>query len=351
MNKVLEYFKNNKEVIINKKIHVYGWQKEYDYMLINSVTKYLFEELTIIENIAPLTNENRDGRIKPKHYITVHDTGDADEIHDAKFWSETVKKCEWEMGKYLASFQYVVGNDGIYHQIPDNEVAYHAGDTTKYDYTLYDTLVKGTDPFGSVTISEDGYYEVNNEKTNLVAPRIYKVKDDKVILDRLPKTSDINSEGILCKLIDGKYYIGETYFNTSFEKIANRGGNNNSIGIESCINIGSDIYLTWQRTAKLVAYLLKENKLDINDVKQHHYFSGKNCPQTMRMNGMWDKFIELVMFEYQILLYKEEGYKIELICDNPCVDKLGRIKEYNKPIKFIIKTTFKNKSEELELII
>ncbi len=351
MNKVLEYFKNNKEVIINKKIHVYGWQKEYDYMLINSVTKYLFEELTILENIAPLTNENRDGRIKPKYYITVHDTGDADEIHDAKFWSETVKKCEWEMGKYLASFQYVVGNDGIYHQIPDNEVAYHAGDTTKYDYTLYDTLVKGKAPFGSVTISEDGYYEVNNEKTNLVAPRIYKVKDDKVILDRLPKTSDINSEGILCKLIDGKYYIGETYFNTSFEKIANRGGNNNSIGIESCINIGSDIYLTWQRTAKLVAYLLKENNLDINGVKQHHYFSGKNCPQTMRMNGMWDKFIELVMFEYKILLYKEEGYKIELICDNPCVDKLGRIKEYNKPIKFIIKTTFKNKSEELELII
>ena len=56
--------------------------------------------------------------------------------------------------------------------------------------------------------------------------------------------------------IDGKYYIGETYYSSTYEKISNRGGNNNSIGIESCITVGTDIYLTWQKTAKLVAKLL-----------------------------------------------------------------------------------------------
>ena len=72
--------------------------------------------------------------IKPKYYITVHDTGDADPTHTAKFWSNTVRDEYWEQGKYACSYQYVVGNDGTYHNIPDEEVAYHAGDGTKFDY-------------------------------------------------------------------------------------------------------------------------------------------------------------------------------------------------------------------------
>lgn len=348
MNKVLKFFKENNEKIINRNIHVYGWQKEYDHHLLGSVANYLFEELVINENMAPNTNENRDGRVKPKYYITVHDTGDSDEQHNAKFWSDTVKCEAWEMGKYQASFQYVVGNDGIYHQIPDDEVAYHAGDTTKYDYKLYDTGVEGINNNPTITLL-NGYYAIDNVKTNILAPRAYKIKNDHVLIDRLAQTSDLNSQGVLCKLIDGKYYIGETYYNETYELIANRGGNNNSIGIESCINENSDIYLTWQKTAKLVAYLLRRNNLSFDDVKQHHYFSGKNCPQTIRMNNMWNHFMWLVKAEYQVLLYKEEGYKIELISSNPNVLKNGRINGEISTVEYIIRTTYQNQVEELRI--
>lgn len=348
MNKVLMFFKENNEKIVNQIIRVYGWQKEYDYQIISSATNYLFEDLEIVENIAPLTNENRDGRIKPKYYITVHDTGDVDKNHTAKFWSDTVKNEAWEMGKYQASFQYVVGNDGIYHQIPDNEVAYHAGDTTKYDYKLYDSGVNGSNPHPMVGIS-NGYYEIEKVQSKVLAPRAYKIRNGEVIIDKTPDASDINSQGVLCKLIDGKYYIGETYFNETYELIANRGGNNNSIGIESCINEGSDIYLTWQKTAKLVAYLLRKNNLSFDDVKQHHYFSGKNCPETLRMNNLWEHFMCLVKTEYQVLLYKEEGYKIELIVSNENVLKNGRIKTAVKEFEYIIKTTYQGMVEEIKI--
>ena len=353
MNKVLEFFKNNQETrceMVNKDIRVYGWEFEYDHHMIGSISKYLFEDFEVIENIAPKTNDNRDGRVKAKYYICVHDTGDTRDYHTAKFWSDVVKVQEWEVGHYSASFQYVTGNDGIYHNIPDNEVAYHAGDSTYFDYTLYDSGLTGENPNPVVTISDDGYYEIDGNKSKILAPRAKKERKGEVIFDRIPKTSDINSQGVLCKLVDGKYYIGETYFSSGYELISNRGGNNNSIGIESCINVGSDIYLTWQKTAKLVAHLMKDNFLEIGDIKQHHYFSGKNCPQTMRMNGLWDHFLELVKFERQILDYLDEGYTIKLECSDDRVDKNGRIKELgNSKIKYKIITSFKGEKEELEL--
>lgn len=341
MNKVLEYFMKNQQDLRKQNIKVYGWQNSYNHIIIPSITKYLFEDLNIINNLAPLTNENRPGNIKEKKYITVHDTGDADKNHTAKFWSETVKNQHWEQGPYAASYQYVVDNEGIYQQIPDEEVAWHAGDTTKYDYTLYDSGVFGTNEFPTVTISEDGYYVIDGEISILFAPRIYHEKEGKILKDRTPRTKDICDQGVLCKLIDGKYYIGETYYNTTYDLIANRGGNNNSIGIESCINEGSDIYYTWHKTAKLVAHLMDKHQLTLNDVKQHHYFSGKNCPETIRMNNKWEHFLSLVAFEYQIIKFKKEGYLIELISDDPNLLKNGRLK-YNRDctIKFTIKTTY-----------
>ena len=119
-----------------KQIRVFGWQDEFDHNLIQSVSSYLFEDFDVISNLAPMTNENRPANIKPKYYVTVHDTGDSDPLHTAQFWSNTVRDEYWEQGKYACSYQYVVGNDGTYQQIPDNEVAWHAGDTTKFDYKL-----------------------------------------------------------------------------------------------------------------------------------------------------------------------------------------------------------------------
>ena len=167
MEKAIEFIKQNINLKpFNKNITVYGWQNNYEHEIIQSVSNFLFEDLEIIQNITPLTNENRPGNKKPKYYVCVHDTGDADPTHNAKFWSDTVKNEMWEQGKYACSYQYVVGNDGVYHQIPDDEVAWHAGDTTKFDYALYETNVSGTNEYPTITISSDGYYEINNIKYN-----------------------------------------------------------------------------------------------------------------------------------------------------------------------------------------
>lgn len=340
MNKVLKYFKDNhNNKVFVKNIHVYGWEFDYDHKLVSGVTNYLFEPFVTIENIASPNNENRPGDIKPKYYITIHDTGDTNESRNARFWSETVKIEKWSEGKYACSFQYVVGNDGVYHNIPDDEVAWHAGDGVRVDYNLIDTGLKGNNINPKVSII-DGYYAIDGVKSDICSPRAYKTKENKVIFDRLATSEDLNEQGILCKNIDGKYYIGETYFSSGYSLIANRGGNNNSIGIESCVTNNSDIHYTWQKTAKLVANLLYDNNLGFDDVKQHHYFSGKNCPQTMRMNGLWDYFMNLVRFEYQILLFLKEGYQIRLI-ENDDVYSNGRLKHLtNKEIVYTIETTF-----------
>ena len=78
--------------------------------------------------------------------------------------------------------------------------------------------------------------------------------------------------------------------------------------------------------AKLVAKLLDENHLGFDRIVQHHYFSGKDCPQTMRTEGYWEHFLDLVKAEYQMLMYKKEGFKFELTSyDTEYVNNLGRV--------------------------
>ncbi len=341
MNKVLKYFNELiKEKPFKKDITVYGWKFNYDYKLVSSVTPYLFEDLNIIENIASPTNENRDGRIKEKKYIVIHDTGETTSHTDAHFWSEVVKCEKYEDNQYKASFQYVVGTDGIYHNIPDNEVAYHAGDTTYFDYKLYDTLIPVEDRC-DISI-KDGFYYINDIFTNIACPKV-----DGVILTK----DDINENGILCINKNGTYHIGETYFNNTYKKIANRGGNNNGIGMEVCVNEGADIYLNWQRSAKLAVKLLNDFNLTIDDIKPHHYFSGKNCPQTLRENKLWDNFINMVKVEFDIYNFIKEGYTIKLIPISNNVLENGRITDITKLIKFKIITKFQDIEEEYEYIV
>ncbi len=78
------------------------------------------------------------------------------------------------------------------------------------------------------------------------------------------------------------------------------GGNMKGIGIELCVNEGGDFAQTRTNAAKLTAWLLYTYDLDIDAVIQHHDCSGKNCPQTMREEGMYDAFIadvELYLLE------------------------------------------------------
>src|SRR5690554_4136768 len=73
-------------------------------------------------------------------------------------------------------------------------------------------------------------------------------------------------------------------------------GNNEAIHIEICVNEDGDYRKAVQNAAALTAKILKEEGLTINDVVQHNYYSGKNCPRIMRSGSiiLWSSFIQMV---------------------------------------------------------
>lgn len=62
---------------------------------------------------------------------------------------------------------------------------------------------------------------------------------------------------------------------------ADKVGNEHGIGVELCVNRDGNFEKTFENAAKLVAFLLKEYDLTIDDIKTHHDFSGKDCPHSI----------------------------------------------------------------------
>lgn len=75
-------------------------------------------------------------------------------------------------------------------------------------------------------------------------------------------------------------------------------GNVNGIAIEICVNPESDFGTAVHNAAQLTASLLKEYGLNMDAVKQHHDFSGKDCPHDIRAMGLWNVFLADVKSEY-----------------------------------------------------
>lgn len=67
-------------------------------------------------------------------------------------------------------------------------------------------------------------------------------------------------------------------------------GNLYGIGIELCVNEDGKFEKTFENGAKLVAYLLKEYNLNLNDIKTHNDFSGKDCPHNILKNNKMEEF-------------------------------------------------------------
>ena len=328
---ILDYFETIYNIPLpNDQITAYG-EETYQHAILPSLLPYLFESLEITENIAPKTNHNRPGKKKPKKMICVHDTGSF--MFNAEGWSRAVHEGHLPDGTlYDVSYHYVVGNDGYWHNIPDDEIAWHAGDGTQYDYEEFPTDVLGSEPKPNITISEDGYFEINGKKSNITAPR----KGSEIL-----KSSDINDMGIRVIIHNNRYFLGRTWYSPIFKKIGNRGGNVNSIGIESCLDKGTDIFYTWMKTAKLVAYLMDEYNLNIEDVVGHHFFSGKECPQTIRRNNFWNYFkYNMVLKEFEILQFLKKGFVITFDCDDKEFvsdkGKLIKLPENDKEIQFYV---------------
>jgi len=105
---------------------------------------------------------------------------------------------------------------------------------------------------------------------------------------------------------DGSHAYGTTYYNNDYKAWCIGGGNQNGIGIETCINFGGNYQKTLRRTAKLVATLLDEHGLGLDAIKQHNDFSGKGCPAVIRSSaGRWEEFIKMV--EFQLFLLQLDG--------------------------------------------
>ena len=134
------------------------------------------------------------------------------------------------------------------------------------------------------------------------------------------------------------------------------GGNLNSIGIESCVNRGSDLWYTWQVTAQLVASLMVQYDLGIERVKGHHFFDGKHCPAPMLENSseIWYEFIELVEAEYALLTaYKDAEYKLTVgEGSEDILSENGRIiaqPEFSKVVTYTVEVKVGDKTETITL--
>ena len=348
LNSVMDYISSQLLPDIRpRQITVYNEGGNWEYVLIPSVSKYLFEDIDMVENMAEKGQHNRPGNVYEKRYICVHDTGDPG--LGAKRWSEVVRDGKIGQTTYNASFQYVVGNDGYYHMIPDNEIAFHAGDGHTEE-SIFGVLPSGiftheyTKEKPKIEVNEEGYYLINGEKTKIKAPtneqgEIKKKINDLGIYSELQKEE--NEENTY------EYYLGRTWYNEKYGYISNYGGNLNSIGVESCVNKGSDVYYTWQKLAKLVAKLMDDNNFTIEQVVQHHYFSGKDCPWTKRNSGLWEYFKTVVLAEYQILQYKKMGFTFEFTSESEYINEKGRIikpVEEETTLKYKIKVRDSNGS-------
>ena len=80
-------------------------------------------------------------------------------------------------------------------------------------------------------------------------------------------------------------------------------GNNNGIGIEMCVNQDGNYEGTLANNAKLVASLMLQYNLTLDNVKRHYDFSGKECPSYLIRTGRWEEFVEMVRKEYLIQKY------------------------------------------------
>ncbi|HDR8042307.1 TPA: S-layer homology domain-containing protein [Bacillus cereus] len=78
-------------------------------------------------------------------------------------------------------------------------------------------------------------------------------------------------------------------------------GNRESIAIEIAVNSDGNYSKAVDNAKKLVAYLMKETGVPLNNIVKHQKWSGKICPANMINNGQWDVFVKSVEGYYNNL--------------------------------------------------
>lgn len=85
--------------------------------------------------------------------------------------------------------------------------------------------------------------------------------------------------------------------------------NSNSIGIEMCINAGSNYQKTVNNTIKLTYKLMQELDIPLNRVVRHYDASRKRCPGSMAAKN-WDKWYR---FKQSLKAYIDEQQGPDLV--------------------------------------
>lgn len=306
---------NNHDEILNQEVLYIGYEgTNYPNIVNGSANNYWAGTIpTITDMMLPEDRENYSGVTIPSlEYITFHDTGSSGRNQTAY---ATGAWCT-SSSNTGSSWHYSVGNDGIYHHLPDTIVGWHAGDG-RVATILYDTGIKASTDLRhrpKVTIGDDGYYYIDGVKSQDTA----KTGTNSSTL--------INKLGLACVIKNGYYCIPNTWYSEDYSNaLCVKGGNYNSIGIESCVNNGSNLWLTWQYSAKLIAKLLIENDLGPDRVLFHNNFSNKICPNTMIVAGLTEEFLDLVYMEYYIAKYFSD-YTITFSSSNTnLLDNTGNV--------------------------
>ena len=322
--------------------------------IVGSVSKLLYNEpLTINDQYYATANaneKNHGGKMSSIEFITVHYTGNM-----AK-GSTASANANYFATNTSTSIHYVTGNDGVFSVLDDSYVAYHAGDGTSVKFEWFPTGVtyKDGDPVYPIFgITANSKFSINGTETTISVPEGTTAATKKVTDSKW-----INDMGLAFKIVDGQYYMGTTwwcYSQVAEGRICSKGGNLNSIGIESAVNPESNLWYTWQRTAQLVAKLMLENDLDITRVKGHHFYSAKDCPQPLLENDLeiWWKFIEMVEHEYDMLTkYKDYQFTFELDTETTAVNNNGRVVEqplYTEVVTYTVTINNGTTSETITL--
>ena len=308
--------------------------------VIGSISKILYnDELVINTKYNKATNEKYGDELKNRllegyDFITVHYTGSMGKGDTAEAIAKYFAK---PLSSVKTSIHYTTGNDGVFKGLDEIYRAAHAGDdgsletVEKFEYRDTPVEVLPTDPkFPVVSITKNATFAINGRDTGIKVP-------EKTIRGNEGYVTDnkwLNDMGLAVNIKDGKYQLGTAWwcYTQVYEgRICSNGGNRNSIGIESCVNEGSDLWYTWQKTAQLVADIMYRRNIDITKVKGHHFFSAKNCPQPFleRELKLWWEFIDLVQAEYQKIQIKNK-YSFTLIKNSEYIDNKGRVVKQNK---------------------
>ena len=359
MNLVLN--SHNSNVFIKHDLPIGAGEPNYYSDIFGSVSKLLYnKELEIDNTYNQKTNQKYGDTLKDRvmesiEFITVHYTAGFNPGADANAHGEWFSQ---PLSSNSTSIHYSTGNDGIYKGLDEQYAAAHAGDggATDADYFFgwIDTNVEvlDTDPeFPVTTITANATFAINGRDTGIKVP-----EETKFGRGFVTDSKWLNDLGIAVNVKDGKYQIGTTwwcYTQISEGRICSKGGNGNSIGIESAVNKGSDLWYTWQITAQLVADIMERYDLDITKVKGHHFFSAKDCPQPMLENDLeiWWEFIDLVKAEYA-KIQLEEGYEFAFECADELVNDKGRVvkQDFNsKVVTYKVTVTKDGKSQTIEL--